>query len=191
MLNLNTGISFIINKKIVIKKNLNNQLYIINNKRFFVIKFKDNFFKYFYIPDFISLEKNESEIFLINNSKIYDHILYFNNIYFSIVKLNNNSMRLLKKKLILKGLGFRMNYSLDENLLELKLGYSHKVFLNFKKLPFYITLIKNRMVIQGIDSVELGNMANKLKNLKTLNMYNGKGFWFKEQKVKLKQVKKK
>ena len=50
---------------------------------------------------------------------------------------------------------------------------------------------KNIISVEGSDSVVVGNFTNKIRSLKIPDSYKGKGFWYKSEKEKLKEIKKK
>mmetsp|Transcript_23975 Transcript_23975/g.26244 ORF Transcript_23975/g.26244 Transcript_23975/m.26244 type:complete len:256 (+) Transcript_23975:22-789(+) len=103
--------------------------------------------------------------------------------------------QLYKKKLVLKGLGFRM--SVEKNAdgtgekLSMKLGYSHLVE---KDIPSYITsakVKKNILILESYNKVLLGDFAASVQRVKPPEVYKEKGIYFAGEKVRLKPIKKK
>jgi len=96
---------------------------------------------------------------------------------------------MIRKKLILKGLGLRTYYSRSSNILKLKLGFSHLILLTIpKSIKTFKT--KSFLLLESYDAVCVGNFAQLLCQLKYPNIYTGKGIWLKNQLIKLKPVKK-
>lgn len=97
-----------------------------------------------------------------------------------------------KKKLRLKGLGFRIAVDMLTRELSLKLGYSHMVKV---KIPNYVTNIrttkKNLMLIESFDKIALGDFVKYISYLRKADSYKGKGFSGQYEKKKLKVIKKK
>ena len=98
--------------------------------------------------------------------------------------------RSLKKKLILKGLGFRCFLSNDKKQINFKIGYSHIIVLNIPKKITSITIDKNFLILESYDRALLGNFSKRIKQLKTLDVYKNKGFSYKNEILSLKPVKK-
>ena len=97
----------------------------------------------------------------------------------------------LKKKLVLKGLGFKITYSSDVKTLNFKLGYSHLVFL---RIPFgvdFVKIGKNYLIVSSFDPSLIGNFITSVQRLRFPDSYKGKGFWKKYEKKTLKLFKKK
>ncbi len=94
-----------------------------------------------------------------------------------------------KKTLELVGVGFRAEVKSD-NLLELSLGYSHNIYF---KLPEEISVTaetakgKNPVVtIESIDKQLIGQVAAKLKSLRKVEPYKGKGVKFQGEQIRRK-----
>lgn len=96
-----------------------------------------------------------------------------------------------KKKLRLKGLGFRINTDLSKNEIVLKLGYSHLITLNIPDFVTNVKVKKNLMLIESFDKVALGDFVKKVQDLRKADAYKGKGFSGQYEKKKLKVIKKK
>jgi ribosomal protein L6P/L9E len=83
----------------------------------------------------------------------------------------------------------RIQYLDKQNFLRLKLGFSYLVeFPVPPNLKIYTN--KNLLIVESSDSVLVGNFTNLVCSLKWPNIYNGKGFWLKNQIIKLKPIKK-
>ena len=93
-----------------------------------------------------------------------------------------------KKELELVGVGYKA--SVQGNVLELNLGYSHSIFF---AVPDEINVNaetpkgKNPIVtIEGIDKQLVGQVAAKLKSLRKVEPYKGKGIRFKGEQIRRK-----
>jgi large subunit ribosomal protein L6 len=95
------------------------------------------------------------------------------------------------KKLIFKGLGYKFSLSPDNKYLELKLGYSHLHRLLVPSQKIQLKLLKNAIVFSSKNLSLLGNFLFKIRQLRIPNSYKGKGIWYKNEKKKLKIIKKK
>ena len=96
--------------------------------------------------------------------------------------------RIFIKKLILKGLGLKVNL-LNKLSLQLKLGFSHLVDIVIPN-NLIVSFSKSIIAIQGTDATAVGNFANLVKRKKLPDAYKGKGIWYKNEKLILKTVKK-
>jgi large subunit ribosomal protein L6 len=98
--------------------------------------------------------------------------------------------KISKKILILKGLGLKIFFNNKTRSLEFKLGYSHILILKVDK-EIFVGIKKNIIFLQSLNKEKLGNFSFKIKNLRHPDCYRGKGIWYKNEKIKMKQVKKK
>ncbi|MEQ9439476.1 MAG: 50S ribosomal protein L6 [Cyclobacteriaceae bacterium] len=85
-----------------------------------------------------------------------------------------------KRELELVGVGYRAN--VQQDVLELNLGYSHNIYL---QIPESITISaetpkgKNPTVtLEGYDKQLIGQVAAKIKSLRPVEPYKGKGIRF-------------
>lgn len=85
-----------------------------------------------------------------------------------------------RKQLELVGVGYKA--TAQQNVLELSLGYSHNVFMVIpSEIKVQATQEKGQnptIVLEGIDKQLLGQMAAKLKSLRKIEPYKGKGIRF-------------
>lgn len=91
------------------------------------------------------------------------------------------------KKLLLDGVGFRVEMTGDK--LTLSLGLSHKVVLAIPK-GLTVVVEKNATTISGADKEEVGRFAAKIRSLKKPEPYKGKGFRYDTEVIKRKEGKK-
>jgi large subunit ribosomal protein L6 len=112
------------------------------------------------------------------------HGLYRSLIYNMVVGVNEG----YKKELELVGVGYKANA--QGNVLELNLGYSHSIFFAVPeevKVSAETPKGKNPIVtLEGIDKQLVGQVAAKLKSLRKVEPYKGKGIRFLGEQVRRK-----
>jgi len=93
-----------------------------------------------------------------------------------------------KKELELVGVGYKA--TVQNNVLELSLGYSHNIFFALPdeiKADAQTEKGKNPIVtIEGIDKQLVGHLAAKIKSLREVEPYKGKGIRFVGQQIRRK-----
>jgi large subunit ribosomal protein L6 len=93
-----------------------------------------------------------------------------------------------KHQLELVGVGYKA--TAQSNVLELSLGYSHNVFLavpsEVKVQAFQEKGQNPTIVLEGIDKQLIGQIAAKLKSLRKIEPYKGKGIRFSGEYVRRK-----
>ncbi len=96
-----------------------------------------------------------------------------------------------KKSLELVGVGYKAN--VQQNILELHLGYSHNIFF---VVPKEVTVTaqtakgKNPIItLESIDKQLIGQVAAKIKLLKKVEPYKGKGIKFVGENIRRKEGK--
>lgn len=147
--------------------------------------------KYFIIPDYISFEKSNNCLVFKLVNVVSENSTELDNFFLSFSKALKGFEKPFKKKIILKGLGFRASVLSESNILELKLGYSHLVNVALpSSRELSVKVDKNTITLEGSDAVFVGNFANRIRNLKFPDSYKGKGFWYKNEIINLKEVKK-
>jgi len=92
-----------------------------------------------------------------------------------------------EKKLIVEGVGFKVELTGDE--LILSLGFSHKINVKVPK-SLNVTVEKNNITISGINKEEVGYFAAKIKAFKKPEPYKGKGIRYEGEIIRRKQGKK-
>jgi large subunit ribosomal protein L6 len=100
------------------------------------------------------------------------------------------SERLIRKKLLLKGLGYRAILN-DEKFLDLKIGFSHSVKILIAPDKIRLKINKKTITIKGFIAADVGNFAERIRRLKLPDSYKGKGIWYKNENKILKLLKKK
>lgn len=94
-----------------------------------------------------------------------------------------------KKKLLLVGIGYRVQAK--GKTLSLLLGFSHPVLY---ELPDGIegqVPSQTEIIILGMDRQKVGQVAAEIRALRPAEPYEGKGIRYEDERVKLKEAKKK
>jgi large subunit ribosomal protein L6 len=94
-----------------------------------------------------------------------------------------------EKRLTLVGVGYRAQAQGDK--LDLSLGYSHPIV---HKMPAGVkceTPTQTEIVIKGADKQKVGQVAAEVRGYKPPEPYKGKGVRYVDEKVTLKETKKK
>ena len=94
-----------------------------------------------------------------------------------------------EKKLTLVGVGFRAQA--QGTKLNLALGYSHPIEHMMPKGVKVETPTQTEIVIKGIDKQQVGQVAAEVRAYRSPEPYKGKGVRYADEKVVLKETKKK
>ncbi|QJC29116.1 50S ribosomal protein L6 [Enterobacteriaceae endosymbiont of Plateumaris rustica] len=93
------------------------------------------------------------------------------------------------KKLILFGIGYKV--SINNNILNLMLGYSHPIYYTLPKGIQANCKNQNEIFLKGPDKQLLGQVAANIRSYRTPEPYKGKGIRYSYEKIKIKEIKKK
>ena len=99
------------------------------------------------------------------------------------------SVRGYEKTLELVGVGYRA--ALKGNILNLQLGYSHDINFNIPEGIKIAVDKQTTLKISGFDKQLVGSVASKIKTLRKIEPYKGKGIREKGQYILKKEGKKK
>jgi large subunit ribosomal protein L6 len=94
-----------------------------------------------------------------------------------------------EKKLTLVGVGYRAQAAGDK--LNLSLGFSHPVVHKLPKGVKAETPVQTEIVIKGIDKQQVGQVAAEIRAYRPPEPYKGKGVRYSDERVTLKETKKK
>nr|YP_009476751.1 ribosomal protein L6 [Cryptomonas curvata]AVM81244.1 ribosomal protein L6 [Cryptomonas curvata] len=135
----------------------------------------------------IILHSNSIELKVINNcSKIdYLKIQLFNIINLKIANLNN----VIKKKLVLFGIGFRSwTYMLNTrlNCMILKVGFSRDISIEIPKSIVVISLKPTLILLKSINKYKLSQFVSSLRSVRKPDVYKAKGVQYLNEKINLK-----
>ncbi|HKE38960.1 MAG TPA: 50S ribosomal protein L6 [Casimicrobiaceae bacterium] len=94
-----------------------------------------------------------------------------------------------EKRLALVGVGFRAQAAGDK--LNLSLGFSHPVVHRMPKGVKVETPQQTEIVVKGIDKQQVGQVAAEIRAYRPPEPYKGKGVRYADERVSLKETKKK
>ena len=94
-----------------------------------------------------------------------------------------------EKRLTLVGVGYRAQAQGDK--LNLTLGFSHPVVHPMPKGVKVETPTQTEIVIKGLDKQQVGQVAAEVRAYRSLEPYKGKGVRYSNERVILKETKKK
>lgn len=95
------------------------------------------------------------------------------------------------KKLKLVGVGFKVssvNFK-SVNLLKFDLGYSHSLYFRIPQNLQVTVISSSRLIVSGTSS-RVSDFCSRIRKLKPIDSYKGKGILYESEKVQLKVVKK-
>ena len=94
-----------------------------------------------------------------------------------------------EKKLELVGVGFRA--AVQGKSLNLTLGFSHPVAVPIPEGISIETPSQTEILIKGIDRQKVGQVAAEIRDIRPPEPYKGKGVRYADEKITLKEGKKK
>ena len=94
-----------------------------------------------------------------------------------------------EKKLTLVGVGYRAQAAGDK--INLSLGFSHPVVHAMPKGVKVETPQQTEIVVKGIDKQQVGQVAAEIRAYRPPEPYKGKGVRYADERVKIKETKKK
>jgi len=94
-----------------------------------------------------------------------------------------------EKKLTLVGVGFRAQAAGDK--VNLSLGFSHPLVHNMPKGVKVETPVQTEILVKGIDKQQVGQVAAEIRAYRPPEPYKGKGVRYHDERVVIKETKKK
>jgi large subunit ribosomal protein L6 len=94
-----------------------------------------------------------------------------------------------EKKLNLVGVGYRAQAAGDK--INLSLGFSHPVVHQMPKGVKVETPVQTEIIVKGIDKQQVGQVAAEIRAYRPPEPYKGKGVRYSDERVVLKETKKK
>lgn len=94
-----------------------------------------------------------------------------------------------ERKLVLVGVGYRAQ--IQGNQLSLTLGFSHPVVFVVPKGIMIETPTQTDIIVKGIDKHLVGQVAANIRKYRSPEPYKGKGIRYADEKITLKETKKK
>lgn len=162
----------------------------VTNKKILNLK-KKNLSMYFFIPACFTYSIVKEGISLTCIHADSASISIFNAFQNILETFLRNNKTISKKKLLLKGLGFRFSFDELNKQISFKLGYSHVVHLPVYNYIKQVKMKKNTILLESSDKILLGDDIEKIYQLRKSDSYKGKGFSYPYENQKLKIIKKK
>ena len=94
-----------------------------------------------------------------------------------------------EKRLTLVGVGYRAQAAGDK--INLSLGFSHPVVHAMPKGVKVETPVQTEILVKGIDKQQVGQVAAEIRAYRPPEPYKGKGVRYSDERVKIKETKKK
>jgi large subunit ribosomal protein L6 len=94
-----------------------------------------------------------------------------------------------EKKLTLVGVGYRA--AAQGNKLNLQVGYSHPVNIEMPAGITVATATPTEIVVKGADRQRVGQLAAEIRAVRPPEPYKGKGIRYADEKITIKETKKK
>ena len=94
-----------------------------------------------------------------------------------------------EKRLTLVGVGFKA--AVQGNKLNLSVGFSHPVNIEMPQGIKFETPAPTEIVVKGADRQRVGQMAAEIRAVRPPEPYKGKGIRYADEKITLKETKKK
>jgi large subunit ribosomal protein L6 len=94
-----------------------------------------------------------------------------------------------EKKLTLVGVGYRAQAAGDK--INLSLGFSHPVVHKMPKGVKVETPVQTEIIVKGIDKQQVGQVAAEIRAYRPPEPYKGKGVRYVDERVVIKETKKK
>ena len=91
-----------------------------------------------------------------------------------------------KKVLEFKGTGYRVKA--ENGKLFLNMGYSHEIVIDIAP-GINLTVVKNKIIIEGVDRMAIGQLAAVIRGVRPPEPYKGKGIKYETEIVKKKDGK--
>jgi large subunit ribosomal protein L6 len=132
----------------------------------------------------VSIDGGQAQVSPVNDSRLSNAL--WGTFASHIRNMVNGVNEPFIKKLVVEGVGFKVEHSGDE--LILNVGFSHPVVL---KIPegINVTVEKNVITISGINKELVGQFTAKVRSRKKPEPYKGKGIRYENEIVRRKQGK--
>lgn len=180
-------------KKIFITSSIKIKFFFFKTQKILVVSNQYSSY-YFIFPNFLELIYKNNYLYLIIKENIQN--IKYKLLYFFLIHLSTSIKQLLKASattFLIRGVGLKINFLENStSILNLKLGFSHLIFLSIPKSILSVSLFKKKFILCSFNKMLLGNFANLLYKYKPINIFTGKGLLKKQKKkFKLKEYVKK
>ncbi len=180
-------------KKIFITSSIKIKFFFLKTQKILVLSNQSSSY-YFIFPTFLEIIfKNNYLYFIVKENT---QAIKYKILYFFLVHIYTSIKQLLKASattFLIRGVGLKINFIENStSILNLKLGFSHLIFLSIPKGIFSVSLFKKKFILCSFNKMLLGNFANIIYKYKPINIFTGKGLLKKQKKkFKLKEYVKK
>ena len=140
----------------------------------------------------IKIKKNKIKVISLLVKNVLQKKLkaLYGSVVILIKQLLINVRSVSYKNLNFVGIGYKA-YFVENNLILLKLGYSHFIYFNIPVNLKVSCLKLTRLFIKGSCYNNVTAAASRIRAKKLPEVYKGKGILYKNEKIKLKEGKKK
>jgi len=169
---------------------LNKNIIIKYNKNLLLIKNLTSI-KKFKIPKTLiqfKIENNQLLAMLLINNNTSNFNLQKKTLI-AIKNFIKSTLKIKKKKLTIVGIGYKA-ITRNETTLILKLGFSHLLFIKIPKDLIVNCTKSSNIQISGSSQKRVNEFAKLIKSYKKPEPYKGKGIFYKNETIKLKEGKK-
>ena len=94
-----------------------------------------------------------------------------------------------EKRLQIQGVGYRA--ALRGTALELNVGFSHSVVIDAPAGITFEVPVPTEILVNGIDKQQVGEIAAEVRDVRPPEPYKGKGIRYSDEKITIKETKKK
>lgn len=136
------------------------------------------------IPKFITISQNLNKLYVTLTTTDKKTLPYLGLGYSIIKNMIEGVSKGFSKKLQMVGIGYKANYT--NSTLTLNVGYSHPIkFLIPAEINLKIDNFTN-ITIDGIDKQLVGDLASKIRNIRSPEPYKGKGIRYTNEVIRYK-----
>jgi ribosomal protein L6P/L9E len=162
-------------KKLKLLQNIKCSIAFLQGERYLIVK-NSHQKKYLLISNLLTVSKQGSDLIIgLTNYESKKSVKILKEFVKKLEEYSRYGEISSKKKLILDGLGFRMNLIDNNSKVEFKIGYSHLIELAVPS-KLSVKINKNVITVEGTNKILAGNYARKIVSLKVPDCYKGKGF---------------
>jgi large subunit ribosomal protein L6 len=137
----------------------------------------------------VSVKKEDGKVTFVPNDASKEADAMSGTMRALVANMVNGVTKGFEKKLNLVGVGFRAQAAGSK--LNLQIGYSHPVSKDMPAGVKVETPSQTEIVIKGVDRQAVGQVAAEVRALRPPEPYKGKGIRYADEKVTIKETKKK
>ena len=137
----------------------------------------------------VSVKKEDGKVTFLPNDESKEADAMSGTMRALVANMVNGVTKGFEKKLSLVGVGFRAQAAGSK--LNLQIGYSHPVSKDMPAGVKVETPSQTEIVIKGVDRQAVGQVAAEVRALRPPEPYKGKGIRYADEKVTIKETKKK